>query len=227
MSLGLSVVAIRVIYAEDSALLREGVIRVLGATDDVELIATCTNEPEVLAAVAADQPDVVVTDIRMPPTHTDEGVRIARHLQATMPGVGVVVLSQHADPSYAHTLLECGSQRRAYLLKDRVADPGQLVAAIRTVHMGGSMIDPLVVEALVSLHATQKESPLRTLTGRESDILREMAQGRSNAAIAATLGLTERAVEKHSNTLFAKLHLNEEPDVNRRVKAVLLYLTET
>jgi DNA-binding NarL/FixJ family response regulator len=219
--------AIRVIYAEDSALLREGVSRMLAAAPGIELLGTCANYDDVLRLAAAEKPDIVVTDIRMPPTSTDEGIRIASALQKSQPNIGVIVLSQHADPVYAQTLLENGSARRGYLLKDRVADPESLIESIRTVAAGGSVVDPTVIEALVAIRSRQKASPLNFLTTREIEILREMAQGRNNAAIAARLELTERAVEKHSNTIFAKLLLTEEPDVNRRVKAVLVYLTET
>jgi DNA-binding NarL/FixJ family response regulator len=221
----MSGVSIRVVFAEDSALLRAGVARLLGASPEVELIGTCGTFDELLELVTATSPDVVITDIRMPPTGTDEGIRAASRLRESHPEVGVVVLSQYADPAYALALLEHGSARRAYLLKDRVSDTEQLIDAVRAVHHGGSVIDPLVVEELVAARTSQPPSPLRHLTARERDILHEMAQGRSNAAIAARLGLSERAVEKHSNAIFGKLHLNEEPDLNRRVKAVLVYLT--
>ena len=219
-------VTIRVVYAEDSALLREGVARLLETSKDLDLLGTCGTYDELLALVEATTPDVVITDIRMPPTCTDEGIRAANALRHTHPTLGVVVLSQYADPAYALALLEHGSAKRAYLLKDRVAHTQQLVEAVRAVHAGGSVIDPTLVDELVAARSRQPPSPLQHLTAREKDILHEMAQGRSNAAIAGRLGLTERAVEKHSNSIFAKLHLNEERDVNRRVKAVLVYLTD-
>jgi DNA-binding NarL/FixJ family response regulator len=159
----------------------------------------------------------------MPPTSTDEGIRAARALRTTHPRLGVVVLSQYAEPGYANALLEGGSAGRAYLLKERVSDPRQLAEAVRAVAQGGSMIDPAVVEVLVSA-ARRVESPLDGLTARELEVLEQIAQGKSNAAVASALFLTERAVEKHINALFAKLGLVGEPDVNRRVKAVLLLL---
>jgi DNA-binding NarL/FixJ family response regulator len=217
---------VRVVFAEDNMLLREGVVRLLGSADGVEVVGSCGTFDDLVALVAQADPDVVVTDIRMPPTGTDEGIRAANLFRDTHPRVGVVVLSQYADPAYALALLEQGSEQRAYLLKDRVSDIDQLVDAIRVVRSGGSVIDPKVVEELVAARARKPPSRLQHLTGRERDILHEMAQGRSNAAIASTLGLSERAVEKHSNSIFAKLHLNEEPDLNRRVKAVLVYLAD-
>jgi DNA-binding NarL/FixJ family response regulator len=219
-------VAVRVVVAEDNVLLREGVMRLLRSVDDLEVVAGCGDERELLATVDALSPDVVLTDIRMPPTGTDEGIRAAARFAVTHPSMGVVVLSQFASPGYALALLERGSERRAYLLKDRISDVEQLVDAIRTVANGGSVIDPKVVEALVNARARAPRSALDQLTNREREILGVMAQGKSNAAIAASLDLSERAVEKHSNSIFAKLHLNEEPDVNRRVKAVLVYLAD-
>jgi len=179
-----------------------------------------------MAAVVEDPPDVVLTDIRMPPTGTDEGVRAANELRRTAPGIGVVVLSQYVEPAYALALLEEGSDGRAYLLKERVSDVDQLRDAINEVARGGSVIDPKVVEALVEARSRAKESPLRFLTPREQEVLAEMARGRNNAGIGEALGLSERAVEKHINSIFAKLALSEEPDSHRRVKAVLLYLAD-
>lgn len=217
---------IRVVVAEDSMLVREGIRRVLDLQPDVEVVATCADLPGLLAAVEEHRPDVVLTDVRMPPTSTDEGIRAATGLRQTHPGTGVVVLSQYAEPGYATALLEGGSDRRGYLLKERVSDPGELGRAVRTVAAGGSVIDPRVVEALVSARGTARSSPLRGLTPREREVLASIAQGRSNAAVGADLGLTERAVEKHINALFAKLGLTDEPDLNRRVAAVLLYLRD-
>jgi len=180
-----------------------------------------------LAAVEAQHPDVVVTDIRMPPGDADEGIQAAERLRETNPDVGVVVLSQYANPSYALALLEHGSERRAYLLKERVKDLGQLVSAIQTVAQGGSVIDPKVVDALVAENARREESPLSQLTPRELDVLREMAAGKSNAAIAEVLFLTERSVQKVIHSIFLKLGLTWETSVDKRVKAVILYLSES
>ncbi len=217
---------IRVVLAEDNVLLREGVARVVAAERDLELVGVAGDLPELLAVAERERPDVVVTDIRMPPTATDEGVQAAGLLRESLPETGVVVLSQYANPAYALALLAQGSAGRAYLLKERVADVDDLLRAIREVAAGGSVIDPAVVEALVSASAARRTSELDRLTPRESELLGEMAQGKNNAAIAAALVLSERAVEKHTNSIFSKLGLTEERDVNRRVKAVLLYLAE-
>ena len=216
---------IRVVLAEDNALLREGLAQLLGGIGGIELIGTAEDMPALLALVDKDPPDVVVTDIRMPPTRSNEGIQIATRLRQERPGIGVVVLSQHEDPAYALTLLEGGSAGRAYLLKERVADVDHLVGAIRSVAAGGSVIDPVVVEGLVSAGRPRRRE-LDRLTPRELEVLGEMAQGKSNSGIAASLVLSERAVEKHSNSIFSKLGLTEEPDVNRRVKAVLVYLND-
>jgi DNA-binding NarL/FixJ family response regulator len=218
--------AIRVVLAEDNLLIREGVRHLLDAESDVQVVAACGDLDALLAVVETEQPDVVLTDIRMPPTGTDEGIRAAAHLRLTHPGLGVVVLSQYDDPMYAVALLEAGSNRRAYLLKERVSEPAQLVAAIREVARGGSFIDPRIVETLVSARTRAAGSPLAELTPREHDVLAEMAQGKSNAAIAEVLTLTTRAVERHINSLFAKLPLEGQSEVDRRVKAVLLFLAE-
>jgi DNA-binding NarL/FixJ family response regulator len=217
-------VTIRVVVADDNYLLREGVVRLVDAEQDLSVVGVAGSYEELLDAVDAEGPDVVITDIRMPPTGTDEGIRAATRIRKSHPSTGVVVLSQYASPSYALALLEGGSDGRAYLLKDRVADADDLVDAVRTVADGGSVIDPKVVEELVGARARSTSSALDRLTAREREILSEMAQGKSNAAIADALILSERAVEKHSNSIFSKLHLTEEPDVNRRVKAVLVHL---
>ena len=218
--------AIRIVLAEDNYLLREGLTRLIQAQPELELVGACGHFDELLSTVDATEPDVVVTDIRMPPTGTNEGIRAAEHFRESRPTTGVVVLSQYADPGYALALLEHGAARRAYLLKERVSDVAQLVAAVREVATGGSVIDPVVVEALVEARSRAARSPLRHLTVRESEILSEMAQGKNNAAIASTLGLSDRAVEKHTNSIFSKLGLTQEVDVNRRVKAVLLFLAD-
>ena len=214
-----------VVVADDSYLVREAVVRLLEAEDDLSVAGVAGSYEELLDLVDELAPDVVVTDIRMPPTGTDEGIRAAARLRESHPATGVVVLSQFAAPSYALALLEAGSDGRAYLLKDRVADADDLVDAVRAVAAGGSVIDSKVVEQLVASRSRSASSPIERLTPREREILGEMAQGKSNAAIAATLILSERAVEKHINSIFSKLHLTEEPDINRRVKAVLVYLS--
>ena len=201
-------------------------MRLLEATPAIEVAGACTDFDGLIAMVESEHPDVVVTDIRMPPTGTDEGVRAAKLLRADHPEIGVVVLSQYVEPGYALELLEAGSERRAYLLKERVSDVDQLVRAIEEVASGGSVIDPKVVETLVAARSRRADSPLEYLTPREHEVLAEMAQGRNNAAVASALGLSERAVEKHINSVFSKLGLSEEPDVNRRVKAVLLFLAD-
>ena len=218
--------SIRIAVAEDNALLRDGLARLINSTDDFELVGTAGDYDELLALVSSSTPDVVVTDIRMPPTGTDEGIRAAAALRTSHPAIGVIVLSQFVSPAYALSLLSEGSARRGYLLKDRVADVDDLVAAIRVVAAGGAVIDPQVVEQLVMSSARASKTPIDFLTPREREVLGEMALGKSNAAIAATLTLSERAVEKHINSIFSKLHLTEERDVNRRVAAVLLYLTD-
>ena len=218
---------LRLVIADDHLLVREGVRRLLEADPDLEVAAVCGDLDSLLAAVEAEHPDVVVTDIRMPPGNTDEGIRAAERLRTTDPDVGVVVLSQYATPSYALALLEGGSAGRSYLLKERVQEPDQLVAAIRAVATGGSVIDPKVVEALVAEDARGEQSPIRQLTARERDVLREMAAGKSNAAIGESLFLAERSVEKVIHSIFMKLGLSWEPSVNKRVKAVILYLAES
>jgi len=218
-------VSLRVVIAEDSLLVREGIRMVLDRQPDLEVIAACEDLPELLEAVDRDPPDVVVTDVRMPPGSSDEGVRAAARFRQTHPGLGVVVLSQFAEPSYANALLEGGSVGRAYLLKERISEPGQLAEAVRAVRRGGSVIDPAVVEVLVNASRRARSSPLEALTARELEVLDQIAQGKSNAAVAGALFLSERAVEKHINALFAKLGLGPEPDINRRVKAVLMHLS--
>lgn len=218
---------IRLVLAEDHYLVREGVRRLLETRPDFEIAAVCGDLESLLAAVDSERPDVVVTDIRMPPGSADEGIQAAARLRETHPEVGVVVLSQYANPSYLLALLEGSSARRAYLLKERLTDLGPLEAAIRAVAEGGSVIDPKVVEALVAENARRDDSPLSELTPREGDVLREMAAGKNNAAIAAALFLTERSVEKVIHSIFLKLGLTWETTVHKRVKAVVLYLAES
>jgi DNA-binding NarL/FixJ family response regulator len=219
-------VVVRLVLAEDHLLVREGVRRLLETQPDVEIAAVCDDLDSLLAAVDRESPDVVITDIRMPPGRSDEGIQAAARLRESHPDTGVVVLSQYAEPRYALALLEDGTARRAYLLKDRVDDVDQLLGAVRSVAGGGSVIDPMIVEALVREKARLAESPLQDLTPRERDVLREMAEGKTNAAIAQTLFLTERSVEKVIHSVFLKLDLAWETAVHKRVKAVLLYLAD-
>jgi DNA-binding NarL/FixJ family response regulator len=220
-------VAIRVVLADDHYLVREGVRRLLETEPEIEIAAVCDDLESLLTAVDHEGADVVVTDIRMPPHGTDEGIRAAERLRETHPDVGVVVLSQYAEPRYALALLEAGTAGRAYLLKERVDDLTQLVAAIRAVAGGGSVIDPKVVEGLVAEKARVEASPLNELTPREHDVLREMAEGKNNAAIAEALFLTERSVENVIHSIFVKLGIGWEPSIHKRVKAVILYLADT
>ena len=214
----------RVVLGEDSFLAREGIVSALEAIDEVELAGVCSDLDELRTAIDKDSPDVVLTDIRMPPTSTDEGVRLATELRSTHPEIGVVVLSQHAEPLYATTLFEQGSARRAYLLKERVKDRDELRRALLEVADGGSVVDSRIVDELVAFQRRRKDSKLDELTARELEILGLIAEGRSNTAIAAQLVVTKRAVERHINQIFWKLDLGESEDVSRRVKAVLLYL---
>jgi DNA-binding NarL/FixJ family response regulator len=218
---------IRLVLAEDHYLVREGVRRLLEAQPGFDVAAICGDLDSLLEAVDREGPDVVVTDIRMPPGNSDEGIQAARRLRETNPGLGVVVLSQYANPSYALALLDTGSAGRAYVLKERVHDLDQLVAAIRAVSEGGSLIDPKVVEGLVADRARAATSPLSQLTAREGEVLRKMAEGRNNASIADDLFLTERSVEKVIHSIFQKLELTWEPAVHKRVKAVILYRAES
>jgi DNA-binding NarL/FixJ family response regulator len=219
--------SIRLVVADDHLLVREGLRRLLETQPDIEIAAVCDDLDSLLAAVAAERPDVVVTDIRMPPGNTDEGIQAAARIRETHPEIGVVVLSQYATPSYALALLDSGSERRSYLLKERVQDLEYLVSAIRAVAEGGSVIDPKVVEALVAENARGEESRLGQLTPRERDVLREMAEGKSNAAIGESLYLAERSVEKVIHSIFMKLGLTWEPSVHKRVKAVVMYLADS
>ncbi|MEX2556773.1 MAG: response regulator transcription factor [Actinomycetota bacterium] len=217
---------LRVVIAEDNFLIREGVRELLATAPDVEVVASCGDLDSLLEAVEREKPDVVLTDIRMPPTETDEGIRAAEKLRNSNPDIGVVVLSQYDEPDYALALLERGARGRGYLLKQRVSDLDQLVAALREVARGGSVIDPKIVEGLVAARS-KADSPLDQLTAREREVLSVMAQGKNNAAIAAALVLTERAIERHINSIFSKLGLTQEKDVHRRVKAVLLFLAQS
>jgi DNA-binding NarL/FixJ family response regulator len=215
---------IRLVVAEDSLLVREGLLTLLDGLADVEVVASVGDYDDLLACVGSAQPDVVVTDIRMPPGHRDEGIRAAEAFRRSHPTMGVVVLSQFVDPAYALALLDGGSRGRAYVLKDHVDDVDRLALAIRTVATGGSMIDDEVVDALVRSRSRMVDSPLLALSPRELDVLKEMATGATNVVIAERLAVSSHSVEKHTNAIFAKLHLSEDVDMNRRVKAVLMYL---
>ena len=217
---------IGVVVAEDSYVIREFLTATLSATPEVELVAVCSNGKELETAIEVWDPDVVLTDIRMPPTHGEEGVRIAAQLRETHPHVGVVVLSQYAEPAYALRLLEQGTSGRAYLLKERIRDKEELIRAIEAVAHGGSVIDPIIVDVLIAARTRVAKSRLAQLTPRERELLAEIAAGKSNGAIAESLVLTKRAVEKHVNSIFSKLDLPETQDVSRRVKATLIFLAE-
>jgi DNA-binding NarL/FixJ family response regulator len=217
--------ALRVVIAEDSFLTREAISALLNDTAGIELVAACEDAGSLRAAIDREQPDVVLTDIRMPPDHRDEGIRLANELRETQPEIGVVVLSQHAEPTYAAILFEDGSHGRAYLLKESLKDRDELIRAVVTVAEGGSVVDPLIVDELLEIQRRRRDTPLDRLTPRELEILGLIAEGRSNAAIAEKLVVTKRAVERHINSIFLKLGLRESDDVSRRVKAALLYLS--
>lgn len=214
--------ALRVIFADDNFLVREGVAALLSEAEDVELVATAQDANDLLRAVGEHHPDAVLTDIRMPPTHTSEGIEAAKRIRDEYPGVGVVVLSQYVEEDYAFELLSAGVAGRGYLLKERVSDVDEVIRALRQVAAGGSVLDPLVVEALLSRRVT--DVPLMGLTDREREVLAQMATGANNASIAKSLFMSDRAVEKHIGAVFAKLGLVDERAVSRRVSAVLAYL---
>lgn len=214
---------VRVVLADDHLLIREGVAALLSSIDDVEVVSECDDYDSLLQTVEREKPDVVVTDIRMPPTNTDEGIRAAREIRATHPSTGIVVLSQYAEPSFVLRLFEDGSDRLGYLLKDRVTR-GELQRSIRAVTEGGSAVDSKIVEVMVKAQSGSG-SPLDALTPREADVLEHIAEGLNNAAIATSLVISERAVAKHINSIFSKLELGaEEEAVHRRVRAVLIWL---
>jgi DNA-binding NarL/FixJ family response regulator len=219
--------AIRVVFADDDYLVRQGTAALLAESPEVEVVATVQDAAELMATVAATAPDAVLTDIRMPPTWTDEGLRAARRIHKEHPQTGVVVLSQHIDPVDVLELLSEGVAGLGYLLKERISNLDELVTALTTVCRGGSALDPSVVEVLVARRGAGARSALTPLTEREVDVLREMATGKNNLAVARALHMSERAVEKHTNALFAKLGVSEERDVNRRVLAVLTFLEAT
>jgi DNA-binding NarL/FixJ family response regulator len=216
--------ALRVVIAEDSYLLREGLSQLLAGAPELELVAVCEDSYELLEAIERETPDVVVSDIRMPPFRDREGIQVASDLRVTHPEIGVVILSQYADPELALELFESGSEGRAYLLKERVGDRGELVEAIQAVADRRSVVDPKIIDLLIAERSRVSASPLDELTAREREVLAEVATGKSNAAIASMLFLTKRAVEKHINAIFMKLNLRESEDTSRRVKAALIFL---
>jgi DNA-binding NarL/FixJ family response regulator len=219
-------VPIRIVFAEDNYLVREGTAALLATSSEVDVAAAVSDLDSLLEAVEKHKPQAVLTDIRMPPTHTTEGIDAARRIREDHPDIGVLVLSQYTEEDYAYELLKEGAAGLGYLLKERVADVDELVRALGEVSRGGSVLDPKVVEALVARKNRMAESPLVQLTDREREVLEHMAQGKNNAAIARSMFLTERAVEKHINSLFHKLGLSEEIDIHRRVMAVLAFLRE-
>ena len=214
---------VRVVVADDNLIARQGIVQLLHPEFDV--VATCSDMPELLEAVERERPDVVLTDIRMPPSHTDEGIRVANRLRETHPGVAVVVLSQYAEPLFALSLLEGRSDRRGYLLKERVHDRSQLRDAIQAVVRGGTVVDATLVDGLVRGRLAMERSALADLSPRERQVLSQIAQGKSNSAIAESLLLSKRAVEKHINAIFLKLGLAFADDVSKRVKAALMFLS--
>ena len=216
--------ALRVVLADDNFLVREGVAKLLAEIDDLELVASVEDAQALLAAVAEHRPDAVLTDIRMPPTHTTEGIEAAKQIRIDYPDVGVVVLSQYVEEDYAFDLLADGVAGLGYLLKERISDRAQIVNALTAVASGGSVVDAKVIDALIGARARNETSPLAALTPREREILAEIAQGKTNQTIAAELFLTKRAVEKHINAIFSKLGLSNDDDVSRRVKATLIHL---
>jgi DNA-binding NarL/FixJ family response regulator len=224
--LNLGGVAVRVVVAEDSFLVREALTELFASDDEIALVAVTSDRASLEEAVERERPDVVLSDIRMPPGQEAEGIEVAAALRTTHPGIGVVILSQYAEPEYALRLFESGSGGRAYLLKERIGNRAELVTAIRAVAAGDSVVDPKIVDALVAERARGAGSPLADLTIREREVLAEVATGKSNAAIAETLFLTKRAVEKHINAIFMKLNLREADDVSRRVKATLMFLSD-
>jgi DNA-binding NarL/FixJ family response regulator len=218
---------LRVVFADDNYLVREGVAALLAEIDDIELVDTVADPHSLLKSVAEHRPDAVLTDIRMPPTHTTEGIDAAKQIRADYPDTGVVVLSQYVEEDYAFDLLQNGVAGLGYLLKERVSQVDEVVRALNEVARGGSALDPKVVEGLMARRSADAKSPLLGLTEREREVLTEMATGRNNATIAANLFMSERAVEKHIGSVFQKLGLIEEGEINRRVVAVLKFLDAT
>jgi DNA-binding NarL/FixJ family response regulator len=217
---------LRVVVADDHYLVREGVRQALESAADIQVVAVVGSAPELETVVDAERPDAVVTDIRMPPLSRTDGIDAARRIRRTHPGTGILVLSQYNDPSYARQLLEDGADGVGYLLKERVGDPGRLVAAVHEVTSGGSVVDPEVVASLVARTERDPNSPTSLLTDREREVLAAMAEGRTNSSIAESLHLSVSSIEKYSSSIFAKLGLLDEPELHRRVAAVLAFLDD-
>ena len=217
---------IRVVLGEDSYLAREAIMHVLEAEDDIEIVAACSDLDSLRLTIADVRPDVVLTDISMPPSHTDEGIRLAAELRDTHPDIGVVILSQYAEPVFATKLLEGSTDRRAYLLKERVQGRGDVTRALQEVAAGRSIVDPRIVELLLAAQRRRDNSRFDTLTPREQEILGLVAEGLNNGAIAERIVITKRAVERHINSIFSKLGLADAEHYSRRVKAALLYLAD-
>ena len=215
----------RVVIADDAMLLRQGVVSVLATLDDVEVVAEADDHPSLLAAVAEHRPDLVITDVRMPPTLTNEGIAAARQIRAEYPETGVIVLSQYLDADYVLELLQDGTEGLGYLLKENVADRRQLATAIDAVCNASSSIDPAAIEVFVQARS-RRPSPIDDLSEREREVLSLIAEGLKNSAIAERLTLSEKSVEKHINSIFSKLHLTDEPESNRRVRSVLVWLAQ-
>ena len=215
---------VRIVVAEDSYLVREALRQLLDCDPELDVVSVAETAGDLVEAIDRDAPDVVLTDIEMPPFEGGEGIHVAARLRETHPAVGVVILSQYADPGFALELLESGSAGRAYLLKERIGNRAELTAAIHAVATGDSVIDPKIVDALIAERSRAAHSPMAGLTAREREVLAEVATGKSNSAIAEALVLTKRAVEKHINAIFLKLGLRDSDDVSRRVKATLIYL---
>lgn len=220
-------VALRIVVAEDNLLVREGIVRLLSGAADMDVVRACDDYDEVLSAIDEEEPDVVLTDIRMPPSSTDEGIRLAQQLRARHPKIGVVVVSQYSEPDHVLGLFKDGSDRRAYLFKERLHDRSVLLSAIRSVAAGASSVDPKIVDILVAARSDATNSRLGELTPREREVLAAIAEGKSNAVIADELFLTKRSVEKHVNSIFLKLALGSADDISKRVKAALMFLAET
>lgn len=214
----------RVVFAEDNYLVREGIAALLREIDEVELLDVVEDVDMLLEVVERKRPDIVLTDIRMPPSQTNEGIEAAKQIRSKYPGTAVILLSQYVEKSYVHDLLEGGAEGVAYLLKERVRDVEELLAAMRTVRKKGLVLDPKIVEEFLNRGAPGSDSPIEQLTEREREVLEQMAHSKTNSAIAKALFVSERSVERHINSIFSKLGLSEETDIHRRVRAVLTFL---